>query len=380
MKTWFRSHRFAIGSALGHIGKAPGSFLFNVLVVAIALMLPFAGLTLLDNVRPMSQQLSVDPEISLFVTHETTRADALALQPQLRTILQDPSAKISFVAREQALDNLKSKSGLSDVLATLGDNPLPDGYVLKLDSFNSAADAGRIEAIAAQLRMLPGVDTVQVDSAWVKRLAALLRVLRLGLLFLAATLGTVVIAVVFNTIRLQVLTQREEIAVSKLIGATDGFIHRPFYYTGALLGLCAGGVALGAVALALGPLNTAIAEFARLYASEFQLTPLEPVAGSQCRAGPGWRGAVRAAPPGTAQSGGLTRHACGSSQVVVVHIHDDKANTGSMVRAGPQRARTYRIKRRLPAIIRFDPLQAARTLIHINRPPLHSNTVVLASH
>ena len=122
------------------------------------------------------------------------------------------------------------------------------------------------------LRALPGVDTVQVDSAWVKRLAALLGVLRLALLLLAVTLGMVVIAVVFNTIRLQVLTQRDEIAVSKLIGATDVFIHRPFYYTGALLGLCAGAVALGAVALALRPLNVAIAEFARLYASEFQLT------------------------------------------------------------------------------------------------------------
>jgi cell division transport system permease protein len=121
------------------------------------------------------------------------------------------------------------------------------------------------------------VDTVQVDSAWVKRLAALLGVLRLMLLLLAITLGTVVIAVVFNTIRLQVLTQREEIAVSKLLGATDGFIHRPFYYTGALLGLCAGAVALGAVALSLHPLNGAIAEFARLYASEFQLTALPPL-------------------------------------------------------------------------------------------------------
>jgi hypothetical protein len=97
------------------------------------------------------------------------------------------------------------------------------------------------------MRALPGVDSVQVDSAWVKRLAALLGVLRLALLLLAITLGVVVIAVVFNTIRLQVLTQRDEIAVSKLLGATDNFIHRPFYYTGALLGLCAGAVALGAV-------------------------------------------------------------------------------------------------------------------------------------
>jgi cell division transport system permease protein len=84
----------------------------------------------------------------------------------------------------------------------------------------------------------------------------------------------VVIAVVFNTIRLQVLTQKEEISVSQLLGATNDFIHRPFFYTGALLGLCAGGVALGVVALALHPLNGAIAEFARLYGSQFQLAPL----------------------------------------------------------------------------------------------------------
>jgi cell division transport system permease protein len=276
MKRWLRQHRFALGAALGNIGKAPGSFLFNVVVVAIALALPFAGLTLLDNVRPMSEQMSVDPELSLFVKPATTREQAQALAPPLRAAFKDYKAKIVFVPREQALETLKAKSGLADVLGTLGENPLPDGYVIKLDGFNSAADAGRVDALADRLRALPGVDTVQVDSAWVKRLAALLGVLRLALLLLAVTLGMVVIAVVFNTIRLQVLTQRDEIAVSKLIGATDGFIHRPFYYTGALLGLCAGAAALGAVALALRPLNVAIAEFARLYASEFQLTPVGP--------------------------------------------------------------------------------------------------------
>jgi cell division transport system permease protein len=274
MNIWFRQHRFALGAAFAQVRKSPGSFLFNVLVVAVALALPFAGVTLLDNVRPLSQELSVDPEISLFMKPDSSREQAQAIAPQLRSILTGTHAKVSFVPREQALDNLKSKSGLSDVLQTLGDNPLPDSYVMKLEGFTGNADAARVDGLAGQMRALPGVDSVQVDSAWVKRLAALLNVLRLALLLLAITLGVVVIAVVFNTIRLQVLTQREEIAVSKLLGATDNFIHRPFYYTGALLGLCAGAVALGAVALALRPLNTAVAEFARLYASEFQLTPL----------------------------------------------------------------------------------------------------------
>jgi cell division transport system permease protein len=285
MNIWFRQHRFALGAAFAQVRKAPGSFLFNVLVVAVALALPFAGVTLLDNVRPLSEQLSVDPEISLFMKGGVAREDAQALAPQLQQLLAGNHAKISFVPREQALDNLKARNGgLDDVIDTLGDNPLPDSYVMKLEGFAtrsgaaSSADPARIDLLAEHMRALPGVDSVQVDSAWVKRLAALLGVLRLALLLLALTLGVVVIAVVFNTVRLQVLTQKEEIAVSKLLGATDNFIHRPFYYTGALLGLCAGAVALGAVALALRPLNTAIGEFARLYASDFQLMALPPLA------------------------------------------------------------------------------------------------------
>ncbi|HEX7984259.1 MAG TPA: permease-like cell division protein FtsX [Duganella sp.] len=278
MTHWFRQHRYALAAALGHLRRAPGSFLFNIIVVAIALALPFTGVTLLDNVRPMSEQLSVDPEISVFLKQDTPREQAEGLAVPLRQTLPDKQAKIIFTSREKALDSMKEKSGLADVLTTLGENPLPDSYVLKLDAFRLAQSGGDVDQLAEQIRALPGVDTVQVDSAWVKRLAALLNILHLGLLLLAVTLGTVVVAVIFNTIRLQVMTQREEILVSKLIGATDSFIHRPFYYTGALLGLCAGGLALGVVSLALRPLNTAIAEFARLYASEFQLTPLQPLA------------------------------------------------------------------------------------------------------
>ena len=277
MKSWIRQHRFALDRAFATIRRAPGSFLFNVIVVAIALALPFAGLTLLDNVRPLSQQLAVDPEISLFVAPGATRQQARALAPALQQSLGGQRAAVTFVPREEALDRLQAKSALAEVLGTLGENPLPDSYVLKLDGYDSARDAAGIDALADKLRALPNVDAVHVDSAWVKRLAALLNVLRLALLLLAVTLGTVVIAVVFNTIRLQVLTQREEITMAKLLGATDNFIHRPFYYTGALLGLGAGVLALGAVALSLQPLNGAVAEFARLYASEFLLLPLGPL-------------------------------------------------------------------------------------------------------
>ena len=276
MKVWLRQHVFALKRALPRPGRGFGSFAFNVLVVAIALALPFAGLTVLENVRPVSAQLAVEPEISVFMAVDTPRARASGLAEEIRQVLErnQTSGVLEFVPRENALSTLSQRSGVADAITTLGNNPLPDGYVLKLAGFDNAQDAGRVDQIAVQVKALPGVDYVQVDSAWVKRLAALLNVLRLALLFLAITLGVVVVAVVFNTVRLQVMTQREEIEVSRLVGATDGFICRPFYYSGALLGLAAGAMALGAVALGLRPLNAAIAEFARLYASEFQLMPL----------------------------------------------------------------------------------------------------------
>jgi cell division transport system permease protein len=279
MKTWLRQHAGALMDALRHLRRSPGSFGLNVLVVGIALALPVAGLTLLENLRPVSAQIAVEPEVSIFLNIGTPREQATALMPRIRQVVQDAgtAARLEFIPRETALGTLKAKSGLSDAITALGENPLPDSYVLKLPGFGNAADATRIDAIAVQLKALSGVEYVQVDSAWAKRLAALLSVLRLALLFLAATLGVVVIAVVFNTTRLQVLTQREEIEICRMFGATDRFICRPFYYSGALLGLLAGVLALTVVALALQPFNLAIADFARLYASEFRLVPLNGV-------------------------------------------------------------------------------------------------------
>jgi len=276
MTAWLRQHRIALAEALRHLARAPGGFVLNMLVVAVALALPFAGLSVLDNIRPLSSQLVVQPEISVFLALDTPPERARALAPQIRQLTQQAqvAARLEFIPRERALTTLQARTGLSEAIVALGENPLPDGYVLRLDSVRNSADARHVEALAVQLKGLPGVEYVQVDSAWIKRLGALVNLLRVVLLFLAATLAVVVVAVVFNTIRLQVITQREQIVISRLFGATDAFICRPFYYTGILLGAAAGIVALSAVALSLHSLNDAVTELARLYASEFRLSPL----------------------------------------------------------------------------------------------------------
>jgi cell division transport system permease protein len=111
---------------------------------------------------------------------------------------------------------------------------------------------------------------VQADAAWARRLAALAALGRIALWLLAALLGAALVAVTFNTIRLQILTQRDEIEVSKLIGASDAFIRRPFYYLGLLQGLAGGVIALIIVALALALLNRELRALAESYGSSFR--------------------------------------------------------------------------------------------------------------
>jgi cell division transport system permease protein len=170
-----------------------------------------------------------------------------------------------FIPREEALKEMSAVQGLSEVIGALGRNPLPDTFVVTSR-----------EDISGELAKLPGVARVQADAVWARRLAAAAAIAELGLSLLAALLGAALVAVTFNTIRLQILTQRDEIEVSKLIGATDAFIRRPFYYQGLLQGLAGGAVALGLVAAVLALLNREVRSLAESYGSAFRLEFLPP--------------------------------------------------------------------------------------------------------
>lgn len=272
MNSWFRQHAHALKSALAHLRSGPGNFIFNVLVVAISLALPIAGLTIIENLRPISQELSIDPEISIFLKTDIPRNEATALSISIKQQLKAAkiAANLRFTPKEKALAALSSAADVDELISTLGANPLPDAYVLSF----SHIDVPKMDSFIQQLKKIPEVELVQVDSAWINRLSALLQIMQISLLFLSVTLGAVVIVVVFNATRLQVMSHHAEIVISRLLGATNSFIRKPYYYTGALLGLLACGVALGGIALALNPLNLAITEFAKLYQSEFHLAPL----------------------------------------------------------------------------------------------------------
>ncbi len=272
----FRQWAYSLSALGAHLRHAPVNFLLNLLALTMTLALPFCGVTLLENLKPLTTQLETHAEISVFMKPSASREVTEKLAPSIRDAFKNYglSASATFVPREKALETLKSKSGLNEAIAALGGNPLPDAYLVRLENSPRPEETARIELVADQLKTLPNVDKVQLDFTWIKRLAALMHVINLVLLFLGGAMGIVVVAVAFNTIRLQVMSHQEEIALMRLVGATDAFIRRPFHYMGALLGLGAGCIALAIATLALIPLNIALAELARLYGADLRLSPL----------------------------------------------------------------------------------------------------------
>jgi cell division transport system permease protein len=252
MIAWLRHHAQAFSSALKRLSA------LNALVIGIALALPAGGYAVLESLRPAGAHLALEPRISLFLEPQAPRADAEALGARLRAAPR--IANVRFIPREEALKEMHAVQGLSEVIAALKRNPLPDAFVVTSR-----------EDLAEELAKLPGVAHVQADAVWARRLGAIPAIAQLGLWVLGALLGAALVAVTFNTIRLQILTQRDEIEVSKLIGATDAFIRRPFYYLGLLQGLAGGAVALAVVAAVLALLNREVRVLADSYGSNFRL-------------------------------------------------------------------------------------------------------------
>ena len=288
MKNWLRQHRRSLTTTLARLARTPLASLLNISVVGVALALPLAFYVILTNLQSLAQDKAPTPQISVFLAMDAQASDAREIDNRLKK--HAAIAKFRFIPRDQALAELKEKAGLSDVIASLGRNPLPNGFVIDARENTSAA----LEKLRDEFKAWPKVEHVQLDSTWARRLDATLQLGRLIVLTLAAVLAFALVAVTFNTIRLQILTQRAEIEVAKLIGATNPFIRRPFLYYGAVLGLAGGITGWAIVWAGLWLLNDRLAALTQLYGASFTLRHLSPAdAASLCgfAAALGWLGA-----------------------------------------------------------------------------------------
>lgn len=222
MKNWVIQHVRALLFTLRRFRHAPFSSLLNILVIGIALSLPAGLQVLLQNLQSLDQLAGSTPQISLFLNTDATQDDITRIENQLHQHKGIKQAE--FVPRDQALAQLTESSGISGILGELTHNPLPDAFIVT----PAHSGVAELAALRSELQQWPGLAHVQLDSAWAQKLDALLKFGRQVVVLLAVLLSIALVAVTFNTIRLQILTQRDEIEISGLIGATPAFIRRPF--------------------------------------------------------------------------------------------------------------------------------------------------------
>ena len=264
---WLDQHLYSVVSSLGRAVRRPWATLLTVGVMAVAFALPLGLWLALQNVGHFAGDVQQSREIDLFLTPETPVARAQALAETLRA--RDDVASVELRAPDQGLAEFRQRSGLADSLDLLDGNPLPALLVV--------VPEGDEARLVAALEALPETDLLQHDAAWRERLTGWMGFGERLTWVLAALFGLGALLVVGNTVRLDIQSRREEIGVLQLLGASDGFIRRPFVYLGAWYGLAAGALALGLLTLAALALRDPLAALARSYGSPFVLSGLDPL-------------------------------------------------------------------------------------------------------
>ena len=270
IRAWLTQHGFVFFLTLKRLISTPVTSLLSIIVMGIALSLPAGIYVLMENLSSISGQTASSPQMSLFLKLDIKKEDIEGIKQRMEEDSQIVS--FQFIPKDAALHQLQQNNGLADISASLVRNPLPDAFIVH--TLENAPE--NLEQLRVAMQSWPEIEHVQFDSAWAERLNALLKLGRFIVLMLTTLLSVAIIAIMFNTIRLQILTKRDEIEISKLIGATDSFIRRPFLYFGAIQGLAGGATAWLIMTLAIRAMNEELATLAQLYDFELQLQQLSP--------------------------------------------------------------------------------------------------------
>jgi len=265
MGAWFIAHAHACERAVKRLLSHPAGTLLSVLVIGIAITLPLGLYTLFTNVTAAASRVNTDPNVNVYLALNATEADARDVEKRLRTSSRVRSVR--FISRDAALAEMKRIANFADLLASLEANPLPHAFSIQPKSGDPAALAALRQEISAMAK----VEYVVMDFEWAQKLKRFASFAERLMLLLGLILALAVVFVTGNTIRLQILTQKDEIEVSQLIGATRRFIRRPFLYFGAFQGLLAGLVAVAAVMGFIMWAGTEVHALTASYGSEFTL-------------------------------------------------------------------------------------------------------------
>jgi cell division transport system permease protein len=263
----FARHTQALLGSVGRLARNPFATALTLLVIGLALALPLALNLFVTNAQTATGGFADAVDMSVYFKTDVPLAKAQQLAADARQ--RSEVAQVSLIPADKALEEFRTYSGFGAALEALKENPLP--HVLHVRPKPESSSPGELESLRRYFAAWPEVDIVQIDSEWVMRFNSILDVLRRLLVITAALLAAGVLAVIGNTIRLEILNRRAEIEVTKLVGGSNGFVRRPFLYTGVLYGL--GGAVLGwlIVEAAVAILGRPVATLAQLYGSRYLL-------------------------------------------------------------------------------------------------------------
>jgi cell division transport system permease protein len=263
-------HAQALLGSLGRLARAPLATILTITVIGVALALPVGLALFVQNARLATGDFrnAVDFTVHFKVGTPLERVNQLARTVRSR----DDIESVKVTSADESLAEFKQNSGFGEALAALEDNPLPHHLVVRPKAED--ATPTEVEALRRYFSAWPEVDVVQLDSDWVRRFNAILNVLRRALWTAVVVLGFGVLAVVGNTIRLEIQHRRPEIEVTKLVGGSNAFVRRPFLYTGVFYGLAGALLAAAIVWGAARYLDQAVAALAAQYGGRFDLAGL----------------------------------------------------------------------------------------------------------
>ena len=270
MNQWLERHVQTLVGSLGRLWSHPFATLLTILVIGIALALPACLHVLVQNVRAASGGWNNALDISVYMKPAASLDDVRRAAQRIRQ--RRDVDEVTVIPADDALAEFRKNSGFGEALDALKDNPLPHALVVRPDAeFRGPA---QVQALTAELRQIPGVDIVQLDTEWVSRFNGILDVVRRAVFLAAGLFALGILVIVGNTIRLDIENRRDEIEVTKLVGGSNAFVRRPFLYNGLWYGLGGGLVAWAIVAIAIFVLNDPVQRIAGMYGSTYRLRGL----------------------------------------------------------------------------------------------------------
>jgi cell division transport system permease protein len=266
---WLTRHASTSVGALGRLSRQPFASLMIILVIAVTLALPAAINVIVKNVQSVSSSWNNALDFSVYLRQDLSVSEAEGLSGLIRQRADIES--VELITADQALAEFKQQSGFGEALDQLGNNPLPHALVVRPGPGNTSAS---LILLQEEINNLPETELVQVDTEWVQRFHAILDIVRQAIAIGSALLGIAIVVIIGNTIRLDIENRREEIEVTKLIGASNAFVRRPFLWTGFWYGLLGGTFALLLVQYGLYLLKEPVSRLAGLYQGNISVASL----------------------------------------------------------------------------------------------------------